>query len=218
MVGVAPGFAGAKQGHGIHQPGEATGVDDPDAPPVAATGDALGETQVGRHRRRRVQEPGAQQARGVVGVALVAVEPPGPGQGLNRLLQVFQGPSVPVLEGRIDLAIAADPGQTVGALRVRPPVGSQGDEVVGRGSRRQVLAGTYHAEGPALQGGGRLASEQLSGGGDGLAPGDQGRAGRQRGVGGVHPRTSASIRFRLASSRGSSSRGFDHWPSHSPEQ
>ena len=133
------------QRHRIDRIDQIAALDDAGAAAIVGAADGLGEAEVGIHPRRLVDEPRAGERGGVLGIPLLAGEPPGEAECLHgRTQQAYPAAvgELRVVRFRISPAIAADVGQPVRSGVIGPVVGREACIIVRVAARcRQPLGG-----------------------------------------------------------------------------
>ena len=133
------------QRHRVDRIDKIAALDNAGATALIGAANGLGVAEVGIHPRRLVDEPGAGKHGGVLGIPLLAGEPPGEAECLHgRTQQAYPAAVGELLVVRlwISPAVAADVGQPIRSGSVGPVVGREAREVVRVAARcRQPLGG-----------------------------------------------------------------------------
>ncbi len=131
-VSGSPGIRGFQQTDSINDESQPRGVNYADVATLGSTGNGLAELQVRVHPGRSVQEPRAQQLSRVGSIRLVVRKVPGQRKSFHRRGHPAEDQPVRLIRPRfrVDSTIAADIGQTVRLLGVRPPVWPEAHIVV----------------------------------------------------------------------------------------
>ena len=128
------------QRHRVDRIDQVAALDDAGAAAIVGAANGLGIAEVGIHPRRLVDEPGAGERGGVLGIPLLAGESPGEPERLRGRTEQARPAAVGellVVRFRISPAVAADVGQAVRSGPVGPVVGREARVVVRVAARRR---------------------------------------------------------------------------------